>query len=82
METPQRPALLVTVDEASHTMRRVEKSSFLRDQGVTVYTVPSETPIYVDERKVPAVVLMVRAETDYLVGVGVGFVTLLVEGLR
>ncbi len=78
----QSAALTLTENEANHLLRRLAKSAFLKDRSIEVYTVPSLEKIpMADGTSVPAMTVMVRAETDKACGIGVGFVTAISEGL-
>lgn len=49
---------------------------------IEVYAVPASEPmVMADGTSIPAVTVMVRAETDKDCGIGVGFVTAISEGL-
>lgn len=62
--------------DARHLLHRLRNSRTLITYGVEVYTVDDAEPILEEggDRKVPAVGVMVRAETDYQCGLGVGYV--------
>lgn len=78
----QSAALTLTKNEAVHLLNRLAKSTFLKARGIEVYAVPALEPMVMDDgRSFPAVVVMVRAETDKACGIGVGFVTAISEGL-
>lgn len=74
-ELVQRRALYMSEVDARHLLHRLRNSRTLITYGVEVYTVEAE-PILEEggDRKVPAVGVMVRAETNYQCGLGVGYV--------
>lgn len=81
METPQRVALHMSQVEANCLMARLNRGTFLTNRGVEVYVVDAEDFVLHDGSKVPGVNVRVRAETEYKVGLGVGFVTAISEGV-
>lgn len=81
-EQSQRAALTVTESEGHRLVARVGRSPYLLARGVEVYTVPALEPLVMgDGTKLAAVTVMVRAETDFACGLGVGFVVVTSEGL-
>lgn len=81
METPQRVALHLPEIEAKCLLVRLARGTFLTNRDVEVYAVDAVDCVLADGSKVPGAHVMVRAETEFKVGLGVGFVTAISEGL-
>lgn len=75
-------ALILTVGEGEFLMRRVSRSSYLRDRHCTVEIVPHSEPIELEGgSECPAVAVMVSAAQESDMWIGVGFITAIVEGV-
>jgi hypothetical protein len=81
-ELSQRVALHLTVTEATRLLARVKGARYLHNRGIEVYMVPSEPVFMHDGPKEDGVNVMVRAETDFACGVGVGFLVAVSEGIQ
>ncbi len=80
-ELSQFQALYTTKSEATSLLARLRGSTFLMTRGIEVYTVSAEPMVMHDGSKQEAVYVMCRAETDRACGMGVGFVTAIVDGI-
>ena len=78
-------ALTLTVSEYNRLYARARKVSFLLQRDIVVSSEPCEPlPVQGEEGGVtllPACFVHVSAETDFLAGVGVGFLTAMSEGV-
>ena len=81
-EVSQHIALHLTVTEATRLVARVKGARYLVNRGIEVYLVPSEPVFMHDGAKEDGVNVMVRAETDFACGVGVGFLVAVSEGIQ
>jgi len=81
-ELSQRVALHLTSNEANRLVARVKEASYLLARGIEVYLVTAEPVVLNDGSKHVGVNVMVRAESDFACGVGVGFLVAISEGVK